>query len=88
MTWSTSCLDWELRLKNRKSIIPPPIFKDEAELALRVFKQLRVPDLPGKPSFGDCSDQWVFDFVSAVFGAYDAVSKKQLIREFFLLIAK
>lgn len=88
MTWSTSCLDWELRLKNRKSIIPPPIFKDEAELALRVFKQLRVPDLPGKPSFGDCSEQWVFDFVSAVFGAYDAVSKKQLIREFFLLISK
>lgn len=88
MTWSTSCLDWELRLKNRKSIIPPPIFKAEAELALRVFKQLRVPDLPGKPSFGDCSEQWVFDFVSAVFGAYDAVSKKQLIREFFLLISK
>src|SRR5690625_4288570 len=86
--WSTACLDWEARLKNRQSIIPPPIFRDEAELALSVFKQLRIPDLPGKPTFGECSEPWVFDFVSAVFGAYDTQSKRQLIREFFMLIAK
>jgi len=87
-TWSTACPDWEARLKNRQSIIPPPIFDDEAELALSVFKQLRIPDLPGKPTFGECSEPWVFDFVAAVFGAYDTQSKRQLIREFFLLIAK
>lgn len=86
--WNTACPDWEERLKNRQSIIPPPIFRDEAELALSVFKQLRIPDLPGKPTFGECSEQWVFDFVAAVFGAYDSDSKRQLIREFFLLIAK
>lgn len=86
--WSTSCPDWEERLVNKKSIIPPPIFKDEAELALSVFKELRIPDLPGKPTFGECTEQWVFDFVAAVFGAYDAESKKQLIREYFLLISK
>lgn len=87
-TWSTACTDWADRLKNRQSIIPPPIFDDEAELALSVFKQLRIPDLPGKPTFGECSEQWVFDFVAAVFGAYDAESKRQLIREFFLLVSK
>lgn len=86
--WSTACPDWEVRLKNRQSIIPAPIFKDEADLALSVFKQLRIPDLPGKPTFGECSEPWVFDFVAAVFGAYDADTKRQLIREYFLLIAK
>lgn len=88
MEWTTACVDWEERLINRQSIIPPPIFRDEADLALSVFKSLRVSDLPGKPTFGECSDQWVFDFVAAVFGAYDADHKKQLIREYFLLIAK
>lgn len=86
--WSTACPDWERKLIARESIIPPPIFRDEAELALKVFKELRIPDLPGKPTFGECSDQWVFDFVAAVFGAYDARDKVQLIREYMLVIAK
>lgn len=71
-----------------KSIIPAPLFADQAEQALAIFKQLRVVDLPGKPTFGECSEQWVFDFVGAIFGAYDADTGKQLIREFFLLISK
>lgn len=86
--WSTACPDWAERLKDGRSIIPPPIYPDEAEYALGIFKRLRVADLPGKPSFGECSDQWVFDFVSAIFGAYDAATGSQLIREFFLLISK
>lgn len=86
--WSTACPDWESRLIDRKPIIPPPIFQDQAEQALAIFKELRVTDLPGKPTFGECSEQWVFDFVSAIFGAYDAETGKQLIREFFLLISK
>lgn len=84
----TACLDWESRIVERKSLIPPPIFQEEAEYALGIFKELRVPDLPGKPRFGDCCEPWVFDFVSVIFGAYDADTKKQLIREFFLLISK
>lgn len=88
MAHSTACLDWEQRLIAGESIIPPPIFPDQAEQALEVFKQLRVVDLPGKPTFGECSDQWVFDFVAAIFGAYDAETGKQLIREYGLLISK
>lgn len=84
----TACLDWEQRLLERRSIIPAPIFPDQAEQALRIFKELRVVDLPGKPTFGECSDQWVFDFVAAIFGAYNAETGKQLIREFYLLISK
>src|SRR5690606_10302027 len=61
---------------------------DQAEQALAIFRELRVVDLPGKPTFGECSEQWVFDFVAAIFGGYDADTGKQLIREFFLLISK
>lgn len=86
--WDTACPDWEDRLVHGRSIIPSPIFPDEADRALAIFKQLRIVDLPGKPMFGEVSDQWVFDFVAAIFGAYDEEVGKQLIREFFLLISK
>ncbi|MEG0230613.1 MAG: terminase large subunit [Hafnia sp.] len=86
--WTTACIDWENRLVERASIIPPPIFSDQAEYALGIFKELRVSDLPGKPTFGECSEQWVFDFVRAIFGGYEAETGKQLIREYGLLISK
>ena len=88
MDWTTACPDWEERLISGRSIIPPPIFRDQAEQALAIFKELRVVDLPGKPTFGECCDQWVFQFVAAIFGAYDAQTGNQLIREFYLLISK
>ncbi|WP_298929216.1 terminase large subunit [uncultured Ramlibacter sp.] len=88
MDWSTACPDWAERLLAGKSIIPAPIYVDQAARALDIFKALRVTDLPGKPTFGECSDQWVFDFVAAIFGANDPDTGNQLIREFFLLISK
>lgn len=53
-----------------------------------MFKSLRVVDVPGRPTFGECADEWVFDFVRAIFGAYDREQATQLITEFFLLISK
>lgn len=88
MKWSTACIDWERRLVARESIIPDPIFPAEAERALAIFKELRVVDLPGKPTFGECCDPEVFRFVGAIFGAYDAETGNQLIREFYQLISK
>ncbi|HAE3895031.1 TPA_asm: terminase large subunit [Salmonella enterica subsp. enterica serovar Heidelberg] len=86
--WNTACPEWESLLVAKQSIIPPPIFPDQAEQALGIFKELRVSDLPGKPTFGECSEEWVFDFVNAIFGGYEAETGKQLIREYGLLISK
>lgn len=86
--WSTACMGWEARLVAGESIIPPPIFPDQAEQALGIFRELRVSDLPGKPTFGECSEEWVFDFVKAIFGGYEADTGNQLIREYGLLISK
>ncbi|ENH6337811.1 terminase large subunit [Burkholderia vietnamiensis] len=88
MEWSTACPDWAERLKSGQSIIPPPIFPEQAEQALAVFKELKIVDAPGSPTFGESSAQWVFDLVASIFGAYDAESGRRLITEWFVCIPK
>lgn len=86
--WQTSCTDWAERLKSRKSIVPPPIFPDQAAQALTVFKALKIVDAPGSPTFGESCAPWVFDLVASIFGAYDPDSGRRLITEWFVLIPK
>ena len=86
--WSTACPDWAERLKKGLSIIPAPIYPDQAAHALAIFKQLRIVDAPGSPTFGESCAPWVFDLVAALFGSYDAQTGVRHIKEVFILIPK
>ncbi|WP_202587722.1 terminase large subunit [Burkholderia sp. KCJ3K979] len=93
MKWSTACKDWGKRLKAGKTIIPPPIFPEEAEYALGIFKELKIVDAPGSPTFGEASAEWVFDLVRSIFGAYDRHGEygppgRRLITEWFVCLPK
>ncbi len=87
--WTTSCPDWASRIVSRQTLIPfSPLFPSEAKHAVAVFKALRVTDIAGRPTFGECCEDWVFDFVAAIFGANDPETSQQLVSEFFLCISK
>lgn len=87
--WTTACPDWEKKILAKESLIAcKPLYPDEAEMALNVFKKLTLVDVAGKPKVGEVTGQWVFDFVGGVFGAYDYEKNERLINEFFLLISK
>src|SRR5690242_18257615 len=86
--WTTACPDWASRLLAGATIIPPPIFPEQAEQALAIFKELKIVDAPGSPTFGESCAEWVFDLVRCIFGAYDAESGRRLIVEFFVLLPK
>ncbi|GGX11205.1 terminase [Pigmentiphaga litoralis] len=88
MEWTTACPDWADRLKAGRSIIPPPIFPEVAEQAVAIFKELKIVDAPGSPTFGESCAQWVFDLVASIFGAYDPSSGRRLITEWFVCLPK
>lgn len=88
MDWSTACPDWAAKLRAHESIIPPPIFPEQAEEALIVFRALKIVDAPGSPTFGESCADWVFDLVASIFGAYDKESGRRLITEWFVCLPK
>lgn len=53
-----------------------------------MFRELKIVDAPGSPTFGESCEQWVFDLVASIFGAYDPESGRRLITEWFVLIPK
>ena len=66
--WNTSCLDWEERLLDGRSLVPElPLYEAEASRALRMFKRLRLPDVIGTPTMEDACGPWFFPIVAALF---------------------
>lgn len=88
MNRSTACLDWAERLRNGQSIIPPPLYPEQAAQALEVFKQLRIVDAPNSPTYGEACAPWAFDLVESIFGAYNPQTGRREITEWFVLIPK
>lgn len=87
--WSTACPDWEDRIIKGDSLIPfEPLFPDSAAAALQVLHLLRIVDAPGSPTIGEACEPWTDDLAGAIFGAYNPDDGVQMIKEFFLLIAK
>lgn len=86
--YSTACVDWADKIRRGESIIPPPIFPEEAEAALAVMRELRIVDAPGSPTMGEACAPWVFDLAAAIFGSYDSQSGRRLIKEVFVLVSK
>lgn len=87
--WDLSCIDWEDRLRTGRSLVPTlPLFREPADRSVAIFDRLRIPDIPGTPTFKEAAGDWFRDIVRAVFGALDPVSMQRHIRELFLLVPK
>lgn len=88
-TWDLSCLDWQDRIRAGASLLPDlPLFADEADRAVRIFNQLRLPDVPGQPLMRDAVGEWFRDAVRALFGSFDPKANTRHIRELFTLVPK
>lgn len=88
MVWTTACPDWADRLRDGRSIIPPPLFPEEAAAAQNTFNQLKIVDAPGSPTFGESTGPWIQDLVASIFGSYDRTTGRRLIKEWFILLPK
>lgn len=88
-TWSTALPDWEKRIVASESLMPcKPLNQDVADIALKIFDNLILVDIIGRPTAGEVTREWAREFIAAIFGAYDTESNERLITEFFLLISK
>ena len=86
--YSFTCPDWIERLKAGKSLVPDlPIDRELAARAVRVFNELRLPDVAGLPTMEEAAGDWFRDIVSAVFGS---LSEKGIrhVAEIFALVPK
>lgn len=89
MNWSTAVPDWQDRILAGRSLVPDlPLFRDEADRALRIFNRLKLPDVVGTPTMREAAGDWFRDIVAAVFGSYDAAAQRRRIQEFFIAIPK
>lgn len=87
--WDLSCPDWADRLRAGDMPIPDlPLFRDEAEIAVAFFDQLRLPDVRGNPTMAEAAGEWARRIVAAVFGSYDPQAQIRYIDEILALVAK
>ena len=86
--WTFACADWEQRLREGRSLVPDlPLFKDEADRAVRIFDKLCVPDIEGQPPFAVAAGEWFRDIVRVIFGSLDDEGVRH-VPEVFALVGK
>lgn len=92
MPFDFSCSDWVEKLQSGETPIPSlPLDDVEAEQAVGVFNNLRLPDVPGTPSLGDAAGEWMRDIVRAIFGSMETSAdgyQSRQVGEVFILVPK
>lgn len=87
--WSFACPDWEDRLRAGRSPFPDlPLDLAAAERAVRIFNNLRLPDVPGQPKLAEAAGEWQRDIVRAIFGSLDPETRRRRVAEVLALIPK
>jgi phage terminase large subunit-like protein len=76
------------RLQQGRSLVPDlPLNQADAERAVAIFNNLRLPDVPGQPRMEVAAGEWFRDIVRAAFGSLDATGARQ-VSEIFTLVPK
>jgi phage terminase large subunit-like protein len=87
MAWNLACPDWADRITHGRSLITTlPLIQAEADRAVAIFNQLRLPDVAGRPALAAAAGAWQRDIVGALFGSWDGHERH--IREIFALVPK
>lgn len=87
--WSFACPNWVDKLKRGETPIPDlPLDEVEADVAVRLFDKLRLPDIPGQPTMGEAAGEFIRDIVRAAFGSVDPISGERRVGELFQLVPK
>lgn len=88
--WDLSCTDWEARIRDGRSLIPEglPLNHAEADLALAMFDELRLPDVIGTPKMHDACGPWFRDMVRVAFGSWFPETQQRMIRDIFAMLPK
>lgn len=89
MAWNFAVPDWWQRMQEGRSLLPDlPLDNEAAELAVRLFNQLRLPDVGHQPTLEEAAGEWFRDIVRAVFGSLDAKTGVRRVPNVFCLVPK
>lgn len=89
LDWGFAVPDWEERLRRGDTPIPTlPLHPERADRAVRIFNDLRLPDVKGQPRMEEAAGDWFRDIVRTAFGAADPATGLPLVNEVFNLVPK
>lgn len=91
MTVKTSCPDWAERMKTGRPLVRDDLMLDhaEADRATRIFDRLCLPDVPGRPPFGEAVGDWYRrGVVRPLFGSINRATGVRRISTILLMVPK
>lgn len=87
--WDLSLPNWEDRLLAGRPLIPDlPLVESEADLALRIFDELQLPDVPGMPPMREAAGDWFRALVRVAFGSWNPIQRHRYIRDILAMLPK